>query len=342
MCWWVFHHHAYTIKCYQLLSVWCFWVCLLLLFHPCMSEQRKLLHSHCIHLLDDFELDGHVCMVFPLLGQSLYDVLKDYAFVPFEITACQSISQQLLDGLAFLHRNMITHTDLKPENILFATSPHVEELVKPRELCIHNPKILIIDFGSATFDWDYHTRVVTTRHYRAPEVVLECGWSHPSDIWSAAFVLLELYTGVTTFQTHDNVEHLALMEQLLGPLPRSLIKRSGKQHYFSQGRLRWPEMAVDQASVEYVRDRREGLEDFFPKKPLELHMFAMIEAMVKYEPADRPTAAELLHYEFIRTSRVAEPRVRHAELGLPSSLSTSPAPPTPAHTATPRAITSTA
>lgn len=30
----------------------------------------------------------------------------------------------------------------------------------------------LIDFGSATFDWEHHSTIVSTRHYRAPEVVL--------------------------------------------------------------------------------------------------------------------------------------------------------------------------
>jgi serine/threonine protein kinase len=32
--------------------------------------------------------------------------------------------------------------------------------------------IKVIDFGSATFDDEHHTTIVSTRHYRAPEVLL--------------------------------------------------------------------------------------------------------------------------------------------------------------------------
>jgi hypothetical protein len=31
--------------------------------------------------------------------------------------------------------------------------------------------------------------------------------------------MFELYLGFTLFQTHDNKEHLAMMEKILGPLP---------------------------------------------------------------------------------------------------------------------------
>lgn len=53
----------------------------------------------------------------------------------------------------------------------------------------------VIDFGSATFEDQYHSRVVSTRHYRAPEVILELGWTFPADIWSCGCILMELATG---------------------------------------------------------------------------------------------------------------------------------------------------
>jgi len=33
-------------------------------------------------------------------------------------------------------------------------------------------EIRLIDFGSATFDHEHHSTIVSTRHYRAPEVIL--------------------------------------------------------------------------------------------------------------------------------------------------------------------------
>lgn len=44
--------------------------------------------------------------------------------------------------------------------------------------------VRLIDFGSATFDHEHHSTIVSTRHYRAPEVILELGWSQPCDVWS--------------------------------------------------------------------------------------------------------------------------------------------------------------
>jgi len=71
-----------------------------------------------------------------------------------------------------------------------------------------------------TFEHQNHTSVVATRHYRAPEVILGLGWNYPCDIWSIGCILVEICSGDTLFQTHENLEHLAMMERVLGALPR--------------------------------------------------------------------------------------------------------------------------
>lgn len=37
---------------------------------------------------------------------------------------------------------------------------------------LRDTEIRLIDFGSATFDNEFHSSVVSTRHYRAPEIIL--------------------------------------------------------------------------------------------------------------------------------------------------------------------------
>ena len=84
--------------------------------------------------------------------------------------------------------------------------------------------VRVIDFGSATFDDAHHSAVVSTRHYRAPEVILGLGWTYPADLWSAGCILVELATGDALFQTHENLEHLAMMESVLGPMPEGTLE----------------------------------------------------------------------------------------------------------------------
>lgn len=94
-----------------------------------------------------------------------------------------------------------------------------------------NSEIRLIDFGSATFQDEYHSSVVSTRHYRAPEIILGLGWSFPCDIWSIGCILVEFYTGDALFQTHDNREHLAMMEAVIGSrIDTRLAQKANKLH----------------------------------------------------------------------------------------------------------------
>jgi serine/threonine protein kinase len=87
--------------------------------------------------------------------------------------------------------------------------------------------IRLIDFGGATLESDYHSKIINTRQYRSPEVILGLGWTFPSDIWSVGCIIAELYTGKLLFATHHDLEHLALMEKILGQrLPHRMCRDS--------------------------------------------------------------------------------------------------------------------
>ncbi|KAG0067850.1 dual specificity protein kinase kns1, partial [Podila epicladia] len=217
----------------------------------------------CLHLREWFDHRNHVCMVFELLGQSIYDWLKDNTFCPFPPNQIQQFAKQLLTSVAFLHRLRLIHTDLKPENILLANGDFRMATYKGKpgikmRRILKNPDIRLIDFGSATFEEDHHSSVVSTRHYRAPEIILGLGWSYPCDIWSVGCILIEFLTGEALFQTHDNLEHLAMMQSVLGPMPGKLIRASPKttQKYFVDNRLAYPNDETKKTSRKFVKALR--------------------------------------------------------------------------------------
>ena len=85
------------------------------------------------------------------------------------------IAYQLCYSVRFMHENRLTHTDLKPENILFIKSDYdvVADPKKKKEYrVVKDAEVRLIDLGSATFDHEHHSTIVSTRHYRAPEVIL--------------------------------------------------------------------------------------------------------------------------------------------------------------------------
>jgi serine/threonine protein kinase len=94
-------------------------------------------------------------------------------------------------------------------------------------MCPISPEVKLIDFGGATYADEHHTAIINTRQYRAPEVILGCQqWDTKSDIWSMVCIFAELYTGEMFFSTHENVEHLALMEKVCGPIPKHMAENS--------------------------------------------------------------------------------------------------------------------
>jgi len=67
-----------------------------------------------------------------------------------------------------------------------------------------------------------------------------------SDIWSIGCILIELYTGSLLFGTHENREHLAMMEKVLGRFPSHMLQRAQQttgSKYIKNGRFSWPENA---------------------------------------------------------------------------------------------------
>ena len=52
------------------------------------------------------------------------------------------------------------------------------------------------------------------------------GWSYPCDAYSLGCIFIEFYTGEALYQTHDNLEHLAMMEAVIGKMPERLVKQA--------------------------------------------------------------------------------------------------------------------
>ncbi|XP_060588681.1 dual specificity protein kinase CLK2-like isoform X1 [Ruditapes philippinarum] len=257
----------------------------------------------CVQMLDWFDYHGHMCLAFDMLGLSVFDFLKENNYIPYDLDQVRHISYQLCYAVQFLHENRLTHTDLKPENILFVSSDYdttYNAKKKRDERYIKNTDIRLIDFGSATFDHEHHSTIVSTRHYRAPEVILELGWSQPCDVWSIGCIMFELYTGFTLFQTHDNKEHLAMMERILGSLPYRMTKKTKKQKYFNdEYKLDWNTRS---SAGRYVRDNCSPLKHYLKDKgPEHLLLFDLIEKMLDYDPSSRISMKEAKRHQFFQS-----------------------------------------
>jgi len=273
-------------------------------------------------MYDTFTHDRHFCLVFEPCGVSLYDFLKSNSFRGFFMQDIQSFARQCLEALGFLHSKLqMTHTDLKPENILLESMEPPRPTNFPRESSWQearkssksrgsagyvrpaNSQIRLIDFGNATYEDEHHSSVINTRQYRGPEVILALGWNERSDVWSLGCIFMELYTGELLFGTHENLEHLALMERVLEPLPASLLNgasKSVKEKYTMQGhnglRLQWPEGAQSSSSERHVRSQRPLAE--LVATPQHLPFADFVGQLLTLDPARRPSALEASRHQF--------------------------------------------
>ncbi|XP_017762022.1 PREDICTED: serine/threonine-protein kinase Doa isoform X5 [Eufriesea mexicana] len=252
----------------------------------------------CVKMLDWFNYHGHMCIAFEMLGLSVFDFLRDNSYQPYPLEHVRHIGYQLCYAVKFLHDNKLTHTDLKPENILFVDSDYESIYSSKKRRDIRRVKrtdIRLIDFGSATFDHEHHSTIVSTRHYRAPEVILELGWSQPCDVWSIGCILFELYLGITLFQTHDNREHLAMMERILGTIPHRMARKT-KTKYFYHGKLDCDEKS---SAGRYVRENCKPLHRSMLSDDEEhRQLFDLIQKMLEYEPSQRITLKDALTHPF--------------------------------------------
>lgn len=252
--------------------------------------------SLCAVLLRQFDLpQGHCCLVFECLGRSLYDFMKTHGFKPFPLFCVREFARQILDALDFIHGFGLIHTDLKPENILLK---HNKERSYRNEdgtdqQIPASTSIKLIDFGGATYDNDKKSSVINTRQYRAPEVILGLGWSLPSDLWSTGCIIAELYQGDLLFQTHDNKEHLALMERIIGRFPLDMLSRSktfGSTVFDSYG---WHCMELPSASKSHV-NKALPLESMVRESDQGEGLGTLLRSLLTIDPAVRATAGDAL------------------------------------------------
>jgi p38 MAP kinase len=108
----------------------------------------------------------------------------------------------------------VIHRDLKPSNILIN----------------ENCDLKLCDFGLARAQDPQMTGYVSTRYYRAPEIMLN--WQKYGvevDIWSAGCIFAEMLEGKPLFPGKDHVNQFSLITDLLGTPSDDVIQTIGSE-----------------------------------------------------------------------------------------------------------------
>lgn len=156
---------------------------------------------------------------------NLYHLIKARKGRPLAGGLVASIFFQIVSGLDHIHTNGYFHRDMKPENVLVTTtglfdytplSPVAPPNTTEKDVVAI---IKLADFGLAreTRSLPPYTEYVSTRWYRAPEVLLlSRDYSNPVDMWALGTIMAELVNLRPLFPGSDQVDQIARICQVLG------------------------------------------------------------------------------------------------------------------------------
>ncbi|KAE8368558.1 kinase-like domain-containing protein [Aspergillus caelatus] len=229
---------------------------------------KQLRHENLIGLCDVFiSPRTDVYLVTELLSTDLGRLLEAG---PLEPQFVQYFAYQILRGLKYLHSAGVVHRDIKPSNLV------IDE----------NCDLKICDFGLSRPQDHRMTGYVSTRYYRAPEVMLT--WQRygvKMDIWSAGCVIAEMFNGRPLFPGQDPINQFYLILDVLGNPSDKFISRICTTN-----------------TVEIIRslERREPRPLQSVIQNLDDSARSMLEGMLTLDPQERISAEEALQHPYMR------------------------------------------
>eukprot|EP00767_Chilomastix_cuspidata_P002763 gnl/Chilomastix_cuspidata/289.p1 GENE.gnl/Chilomastix_cuspidata/289~~gnl/Chilomastix_cuspidata/289.p1 ORF type:complete len:1039 (-),score=218.99 gnl/Chilomastix_cuspidata/289:4769-7885(-) len=150
---------------------------------PIREEIRlftSLSHPNVVKYIGSEETAEFIYIILEFVeGGSLQSLVKKFGQVGENLAA--AYTEQILEGLSFLHAQGLIHRDIKGANILATKEGGVK----------------LSDFGISILNADTEgaVDVAGTPYWMAPEVIEMSGLSTTSDIWSVGSTVIELLTG---------------------------------------------------------------------------------------------------------------------------------------------------
>ncbi|KAJ2758074.1 hypothetical protein IWQ56_006098, partial [Coemansia nantahalensis] len=257
-----------------------------------IAALQKLNHENIIRLLDVFREDYRSFLVFECMDCDLNELVVSRNGRRLPDTVILDITYQVLSGLDFIHANDLFHRDIKPENVLIRR--HIMP-GGPGENSSIVVEAKIADFG-LVHDMDFSrplTDYISTRWYRAPEVLLNCAnYSTPIDVWAVGTIVSELATLRPLFPGANQIDQLRRIFEVLGTPRISSPGGLGAQSSPRADPDSWYEGAVHarKLGIAFVPSRRKPLDAVIPDVSHALRQ--LIDYLLVLNPAVRPTAQD--------------------------------------------------
>ncbi|KAM4041560.1 serine/threonine-protein kinase ICK isoform 2-T3 [Anomaloglossus baeobatrachus] len=252
-----------------------------------LKSLRKLNHANVIKLKEVVRENDHLYFVFEYMKENLYQLMKDRNKL-FPESTIRNIMYQILQGLSFIHKYGFFHRDLKPENLL----------------CMGPELVKIADFGLAreTRSRPPYTDYVSTRWYRAPEVLLRStSYSSPIDIWAVGCIMAEIYTLRPLFPGSSEIDTIFKICQVLGT-PKKNDWPEGYQ-LASAMNFRWPHCVPNNLKTLIPNASSDGIQ--------------IMRDMLQWDAKKRPTASKALRHPYFLVGQALGTSQRIQELTKP-------------------------
>jgi len=265
-------------------------------------------HPHLVPALDIF-LDPftkklHICMEY--MEGNLYQLMKARDHKYFDNASVKSILYQIMQGLEHIHAHNFFHRDIKPENILVSTSSHSDysNSFRRYSALVTPPStpptytVKIADFGLAreTHSKLPYTTYVSTRWYRAPEVLLRAGeYSAPVDIWAVGAMAVEVATLKPLFPGGNEVDQVWRVCEIMG----------SPGNWYNKDRVRvgggeWREgtRLASKLGFSFPKMAPHSMDTILqaPQWPASLCDF--VTWCLMWDPKNRPTSSQALAHEY--------------------------------------------
>ncbi|XP_012167524.1 serine/threonine-protein kinase ICK isoform X1 [Bombus terrestris] len=237
-----------------------------------VKSLKKLSHANVVKLKEVIRENDVLYFVFEYMKENLYQLMKDRDKL-FPEPVIKNIVYQVLQGLAFMHKHGFFHRDMKPENLL----------------CMGPELVKIADFGLAREirSRPPYTDYVSTRWYRAPEVLLHSTtYNSPIDIWAVGCIMAELYTFRPLFPGKSEIDEIFKICSVIGTPEKD----------------DWPDgyQLAAAMNFKFPNFSRTSLTVLIPNASQEAVI--LMEDMLQWNPIKRPTAQQSLRYPYFQTS----------------------------------------
>ncbi|KAH7423814.1 hypothetical protein KP509_12G075200 [Ceratopteris richardii] len=230
---------------------------------------QKLKHPHIVRLKEVVRENNELFFVFECMEFNLYQAMKDLN-VPITESRIRSWCFQIFQALDNMHSNGYFHRDMKPENLLVTG-----DLVK------------VADFG---FVREVHseppyTDYVSTRWYRAPEVLLRSRSYGPAiDMWAMGAIMAELFSLQPLFPGESEVDEIYKICNVIG---------SPSHHIWAEGM----ELAAAM-NFRFPKFPQADLSCLLPTASSDA--IDLILALCSWSPERRPSASEALQHPLFK------------------------------------------